>query len=117
MAEWIPVGNDFIGADVIRWKEGVFNYRRRKKAKPRLLGERQVTAEVLKIDKQGWVVLLVRLCEVVSVGWNVREVPLLLKETEIKRKRTTILRGNAERLLWSDEGARASVASEFLGDL
>lgn len=115
MAEWVPVGNDFIEADVIRWKEGVFKSKRRKNGKLVRIGERLVTAEVLKMDNQGWVNLLVRACEVVSVGWNIREVPLLPKETEIKRKRTTIARGNTERLLWSDESARSIVASKFVG--
>lgn len=113
MGEWVPVGNDFIEADVIRWKEGVFKNKRGKSRKAVRIGERLVTAEVLKMDNQGWVNLLVRACEVVSLGWNIRELPLLPKETEIKRKCTTISRGNAERLLWSDESARASVAGEF----
>lgn len=117
MAEWIPIGDDFIVADVIRWKEGVFKNRRRKKAKPMRLGERLVIAEVLR-DEAGWVYLLVRGCEVVSanMGWNLRDVPLLAKNTETKRKRKTIARGKPERLLWSDESARAVVASKFLGN-
>ena len=117
MAEWIPIGGDFIEADVIRWKEGVFKNRYRKKRKPTRSGERLVTAEVLR-DEAGWVLLLVRACEVLSatVGWDIRDVPSLSKNTEIKRKRTTIVRGKAERLLWSDESARAIVASKFLGN-
>lgn len=76
-----------------------------------------MTAEVLR-DEAGWVYLLVRGCEVLSAnyGWNIRDVPLLPKNTEAKRKRTTIARGSAERLLWSDESARALLASKFLGN-
>jgi hypothetical protein len=40
---------------------------------------------------------------------------LLPKGENIRRKRRTIERGKPERLLWSDESARAIVASKFLG--
>lgn len=102
-------------ADVIRWNEGVFRARRRK-GKALKLGERMVVAEVLR-EAEGWVHVLVRHCELVSVqtGTLPRQVPLLQKSTETKRKRKTIERGKAERLLWSDESARSLLASKFLG--
>jgi hypothetical protein len=31
-AEWIPCGNGFIEADVVRWKEGVWERRSRRRA-------------------------------------------------------------------------------------
>lgn len=116
MTEWVPVGNDFIVADVIRWKEGVFKTRRSKKSKAIKLGERQMIAEVLR-DEAGWVYLLVRGCEVLSatIGLNLSEVPVLEKGTGTKRKRATIVRGKPERLLWSDESARALLASWYPG--
>lgn len=116
MAEWVSVGDAFIVADVIRWSEGVFKNRRSKKGKPVKLGERQVIAEVLR-EEAGWIYLLVRRCEVASatIGRNLQDVPVLPKDTETKRKRTTIARGKAERLLWSDESARALLTSQFLG--
>lgn len=117
MAEWVSVGDNFIAADVVRWKEAVFKARRSKKGRAVKLGERLVIAEVLR-DEAGWVYLLVRGCELVSVktGWLDRHVPLLPTGTETKRKRKTIARGNAEWLLWSDESARALLASRFFGN-
>ena len=44
MEQWIEA-QDFIAADVIRWREGVFHNRR--KGKALRIGERQVAAEVL----------------------------------------------------------------------
>ena len=116
MAEWVPIADDFIVADVIRWREGVFKSRRSKKGRAIKLGERLMIAEVLR-DEAGWVYLLVRGCEFVSakIGRNPSDVPVLLKGTETKRKRATIARGKPERLLWSDESARAPLASRFLG--
>lgn len=117
MAEWVPVGDDFIVADVIRWREGVFKNRRSKKGKAIKLGERLMIAEVLR-EEVGWVYLLVRGCEVLSatIGRNPSDVPVLAKGIEAKRKRATIVRGKPERLLWSDESARALLTSWFPGN-
>src|SRR5208282_1435355 len=118
MAVWMPVGDGFIEADVIRWKEPVF--RNRRYGKPARLGDRLVTAEVLRDDGgSGWVDLLVRRSEAVSAhpGWNLSDVPLPEKDRETKRRRSTIIRGEPERLTWSDESARAIVASRYLGKL
>jgi hypothetical protein len=117
MAVWIPVGDGFIEADVIRWKEPVF--KDRWYGQPVLVGDRQVTAEVLReADEHGWVYLLVRHSEVVSVrtSWQLSDVLLPATGTETRRRLRTILRGNPERLAWSDESARAIVVSEFLGN-
>jgi len=117
MAVWMPVGDGFIEADVIRWKEPV--YKNRQYGKPARLGYRQVTAEVLReADKDGWVYLLVRRSEVVAAhpGWNLSDVVLPPTDKETKRRLGTILRGNPERLAWSDESARAIVARQSLGN-
>ena len=116
MAAWMPVGDGFIEADVIRWTEPV--YRDRRRGKPIRVGERLVTAEVLAADTDGWVHLLVRRSEALSpkTGWNLSDVTLPPKDTETKRRRRTIARGHAERLAWSDESARALIASRFLNE-
>jgi hypothetical protein len=79
-----------------------------------------VIAEVLRDDGgSGWVDLLVRHSQAVSasIGRNLSDVLLPAKDTETRRRRNTILRGNPERLAWSDESARASVvASRFPGN-
>jgi len=115
MAVWIPVGDGFIEADVIRWREPVFKNRRH--GSPARLGERQMIAEVLCDDGgSGWVDLLVRHSEVLSPapGRNPHEVVLPEKHTETRRRRRTLLKGDAERLEWSDEGARDSVLASKL---
>jgi hypothetical protein len=118
MAVWISVGDGFIEADVIRWKEPVFKNRRR--GQPARVGDRLVSAEVLReADKDGWVYLLVRHSEVLSVrtSWLLSDVLLPATGEETRRRLGTILRGNPERLAWSDESARVSVvASQFLGN-
>jgi hypothetical protein len=118
MAVWISVGDGFIEADVIRWKEPVF--KNRGWGEPVRVGDRVVTAEVLReADKDGWVYLLVRHSEVASArtGWQLSDILLPATGKETRRRLRTILRGNPERLAWSDESARVSVvASQFLSN-
>jgi hypothetical protein len=116
MAKWIPCGDGFIEADVVRWTEVAWEKRsRRRNARVINVGERVVTAEVLRIDAEGWVYLLTRACAVLSERIPGRKVTLLPKGENIRRKRSTIERGKPERLPWSDESARAIVGSKFLG--
>jgi len=114
MTKWIPCGNGFIEADVIRWKESVWEKpSRRRTARAVNAGERMVIAEVIR-DKDGWVDLLLRECTIISEkpGWLLKPLP---KNLEVRRKRRTIERGNPERLRWSDEAVRAGLNSKFLG--
>lgn len=116
MAEWIAAGEHFVEADVIRWQERVYQTRRRGKSKAAKIGERRVVAEVLR-DVDGWVCLLIRHSELMSVetGRLMRTVPLLEPGTEVKRKRQTIVNGKVERLQWTDENVRSVIVSKFLG--
>jgi hypothetical protein len=114
VAEWIPCGSGFMEADVIRWKEVAWEKRgRRRSGRAVNAGERMVIAEVIS-DQDGGVELLVRACTIVSEkpGWLLKP---LLKNLAVRRRRRTIERGNPERLLWSDESARALLSSRFLG--
>lgn len=106
MEQWIEA-KDFIAADVIRWKEGVFDNRRRGKALR--IGERQVAAEVLQRGEDGWVHLLVRACAITKDDVAGRTVQSLKMGEQIRRASKTVLRGKVERLLWDDESARAAV--------
>jgi len=115
MAEWIPCGAGFIEGDVIRWTEPVWKPRARKNSRARKIGERRITAQVLKITPEGWVHLQVKSCETTAArDWWKPLLPLREQGGELRRRRLTIGRGGAERLPWSEEGARASVLSQFL---
>jgi hypothetical protein len=111
VTKWIPCGSGFIEADVIRWIEAAWEKRRRGRAVN--AGDRMVVAEVIR-DEDGWVELLIRESTVVSEkpGWLLKPLP---KDAAVRRRRGTIERGNPERLLWSDESARAALISRFLG--
>ncbi|MFA5911081.1 MAG: hypothetical protein WC815_20090 [Vicinamibacterales bacterium] len=115
MTGWIPCGGNFIEADVIRWKEAAWEKRRRRRGRAVNAGERMVVAEVLRDGGDGWVELLVRSNAILSEkkGWLLKPLP---KDTQVRRRRRTIERGSPERLLWSDESARAALSSKFLGN-
>lgn len=106
MEQWIEA-QDFIAADVIRWKEGVFHNRR--KGKALRIGERQVAAEVLQRGEDGWVKLLVRVCTITKDEAAGKTVQALKAGEQIRRAARTLLRGKVERLLWDDESARNAV--------
>jgi hypothetical protein len=111
MMKWIPCGNGFIEADVIRWTEGAWE-KQRHRGRAVNAGERMVIAEVIR-DKDGWVDLLLRGSTIVSEkpGWQLKPLP---KDVSVRRRRRTIERGNPERLLWSDESVRAGLNSKFV---
>ncbi|MEK7754157.1 MAG: hypothetical protein AAB654_19690 [Acidobacteriota bacterium] len=113
MTNWIPCGGDFIEADVIRWKEAAWEKRRRLRGRAVNAGERMVVAEVIRDRGDGWVEVLIRDSTVLTEkkGWLLKPLP---KNSESRRRRRTIERGNPERLLWSDESARAALHSKFL---
>lgn len=112
MGAWTKCGDGFIRADVIRWKEAVWDSPRRKKAEPLRIGERLITAEVIGDDGE-WVRLLVREC-VETARFSARKPVVLFKAgTVIRRARKTISKyGKPERLLWSDESARACLLED-----
>ncbi len=114
MKKWIRCGAGFMEADVIRWKEEVWRRPKRERGHAVNLGDRMVTAEVIR-DEEGWVDLLIR-AHTISHEKPGRKVEVLAKGTEIRRKRSTIERGKPERLIWSDESARTIIASSFLGE-
>jgi hypothetical protein len=116
LAQWIAATEGIIVADVIRWTEGIYAKRRRKNTKSQRLGERQVTAEVLEATDDGWFKLLVRASVTTKDDFAGSRLPPLNIGDEIKRARKTVERGKPERLLWSDETARAVICdrSKFL---
>ena len=115
MTKWIPCGSGFIEADVVRWTEAVWKTGRLKSSKPVKVGERVVIAQVVRIDSGEWVFLQVVESRVTEEKQGRTVTEVLKKGQEVRRKRSTIKRGKPERLPWSDESARANLASRFLG--
>jgi len=75
-----------------------------------------VTAHIVRIAAGGWIVLHVVESHVTEETPGRRVSEVLKKGQEIRRKRQSLLRGRPERLPWSDESARAVLASKCLGN-
>lgn len=106
MDQWVPA-TDFIAADVIRWTEGIYD--RRKRGKALRIGERLIAAEVTERGKDGWVKLLVRACTISKDDVPGRSIVQLKPGAALRRGEKTILRGNPQRLVWTEEAARDAV--------
>jgi hypothetical protein len=115
MTVWLACADGFIAADVIRWREGIWERRGPKGGRSMKIGDRDVIAEVIDgPDEDGFVTLLVRDCVVLTD--NLRTGQLKAGE-RMRRKAATIQRGEPARMRWSDEAARASIrGSRFLAD-
>ena len=102
---WEPT-KEFIESDVVEWVEAIWspNKSRRRKAKLLRWGKQKVVAQIASIDGD-FVKLTVLKAAVIEniIGSELRSHKV---GTTITKKRATLLRGNPERLHWSEEDVR-----------
>lgn len=102
---------EFIESDVVEWVEAIWspNKTRRKKG-GRPWGKQKVVAQIAHIDGD-FVKLTVLKAAVIEniIGSELRPHKV---GTTITKKRATLLRGNPERLLWSEEDVRAALLKQ-----
>ncbi len=82
---------------------------RTSKKKPSIIGQRTITGQVVKIDRAGWAHIEVTACTVEPAPQWARPIVPLDNGEAIRRHRGKIGQDKVERLLWSDESARAAV--------
>lgn len=109
IVKWVNCGNKYIVADVIRWRETIWKPRVTKRARPRKIGDRLLTAEVLRRDASGWVQLKVVRSETTPADDWLRPIRELEVNAVVRRQAGTIQRGRPSRLIWTEEGAREAV--------
>jgi len=110
---WEPCGGKVAIGDVVRWTEGIWHEsRRRKTRKATKIGARDVTAQVEACDARGFVSLNVLKCEVTGNRFGMPLEPLK-KGAVIRRKRITLTKGGAGKLVQPDP-PRPKVKSRFL---
>ena len=103
-------------SDVLRWSEAIWPERKRARGKGRKAapwGEQRVTAQLLEVDAKGYLKLRVMKAALTK---NEHQMPLKChaKGNVIVKKRDTIMRGQPQRLPWSDEAQRAIEISSFV---
>lgn len=104
---WTQSG-EFVESDVVEWTEAIWppnHSRRRKKSRP--WGKQKIVAQIAHIEGD-FVKLTVLKASVIEnlIGSDLR--PHKVGAT-ITKKRQTLLRGEPERLLWSEEDVRKAL--------
>ena len=110
---WMPASKDFIEADVIRWIEAIWSDKKRgrgKNARNVLIGKQQVTGQVTKIDDKFVHVKVIGAVMIEKDG--AKPSHLRIEGTIIRKMPATLLKGELERLPWSDEENRAHILRE-----
>jgi hypothetical protein len=104
---WEETTGEFLESDVIEWREIIWPPRNPRRKKPRPYGEQIVTGQIIRIEGE-FVILDVLKAEITENRTAAALRPHAVGTT-IKRKRQTLLKGNPERLLWSEEDVRAAL--------
>jgi hypothetical protein len=108
---WEQAKGELVESDVVEWVEAIWSpnkSRRKKKSRP--WGKQKVVAQIASIEGE-FVKLTVLKAAVIEniVGSELR--PHKTGAT-ITKKRATLLRGEPERLLWSEEDVRAALLNQ-----
>lgn len=104
---WTQSG-EFVESDVVEWTEAIWppsHSRRRKKSRP--WGKQKVTAQITAVD--GDFVKLTILRSSITENIIGSELKPHKVGTIITKKRQTLMRGEPERLLWSEEDVRKAL--------
>lgn len=104
---WTQSG-EFVESDVVEWTETIWppsQSRRRKKSRP--WGKQRVTAQITAVDGD-FVKLTVLRSSIVEniIGSELKPHKV---GAIITKKRQTLMRGEPERLLWSEEDVRKAL--------
>ena len=105
---WEQAGQ-FIESDVIEWTEAIWPPRtsRRRRTKPRPWGKQKVIGQITAIDGD-FIKLTVLKAEILEDDAPKELLPPK-PGTEITKKRATLLRGEPQRLHWSEEDVRKAL--------
>lgn len=106
---WEKAGQ-FVESDVVEWIEAIWSPNKFKKKKSRPWGKQKVIAQVASIEGD-FVKLTVLKASVIEniIGSELRPHKV---GTTITKKRQTLLRGNPERLHWSEEDVRVALLKQ-----
>lgn len=100
----------FVEGDVVKWSEAIWspnNRRRRKNANKKPWGKQEVTAQVVGMDEE-FIALKVLKAKITESNVGTELLPHKVGAT-IKKKRQTLLKGQPERLLWTEEDVRGAL--------
>jgi len=105
---WTKQDGEFVESDVVEWTEAIWppsHSRRRKKSRP--WGKQKIIAQITAIDGEFVKLTILKSAiteNIIGSGLKPHKVG-----STITKKRSTLLRGEPERLLWSEEDVRAAL--------
>lgn len=102
---WEKSTKEFVVSDVIEWTETIWPPRNpRSRKKPRPWGKQKVTAQITEIEAE-YIKLTVLKSEIIENTIGSELKPHKIGSAIIKKK-DTILKGEPQRLHWSEEDVR-----------
>ena len=107
-SNWDRTVGEFVLSDVIEWTETIWPARKpRRKQKPKPLGKQKVTGQITGIE--GDFITFTILKAEITENPHRTEIRAHQIGTIITKKRQTILKGEPQRLHWSEEDVRATL--------
>ena len=107
---WTQSG-EFVESDVVEWTEAIWppsHSRRRKKSRP--WGKQKIVAQIAHIE--GDFLKLTILKSAITENLIGSDLKPHKVGSTITKKRSTLLRGDPERLLWSEEDVRVALLAQ-----
>lgn len=107
---WEKSAREFVVSDVIEWTETIWPPRNpRSRRKPQPWGKQKVTAQITEIEAE-YIKLTVLKSEITEKIIDSELKPRKVGAT-ITKKKDTILKGEPQRLHWSEEDLRHTLLS------
>lgn len=113
--DWIPCDGTFIESDVLRWREPAWKPKARKNSKPVMIGERLITAQLVKRDGD-WLEFTLISCETKNAETWWKKIPELDPTKPLRRRASALVKKKPERHRWpgkDGEPARTLLTSVF----
>lgn len=110
-SNWESAVGELVIADVIEWTETIWPARKpRRKQKPKPLGKQKVTGQITGIE--GDVITFTILRSAITENPNKTDIRPYQVGAVLTKKRQTILKGEPQRLHWSEEDVRGALLAE-----
>lgn len=110
---WESTVRELVLSDVIEWTETIWPVRKpRRKSKPRPLGKQKVTGQITGIE--GDFITLIILKAEITDNPHRADIRPHQAGMAITKKKQTILKGEPQRLYWSEEDVRQSLIASQL---
>jgi len=107
---WEKSQGEFVESDVVEWTEAIWSPKKYKRGKSKPWGKQKVVAQVTHIEGDHVKLKVLKSSIIENIlGSDLR--PHKVGST-ITKKRSTLVRGNPERLHWSEEDVRAALLAE-----